>query len=342
MKRFFTLATFPLIGLVLLATAWFWSARDFRLRFFGETAEGRIVGMALEREGGSDLVVGINTDLVLTQANGEQVRASYRDYSLVSTILPAGTSDHPSQLSPALEGVLADVVRGSAEDVRWALLRESRRVGYPRRIVRIEKTETVRGAFDLASYPEFALDDGKLALMPRDGEPIPTGEVTVRAVFDHSDIAVIDQNRGDSLVDYQFLHDGKPSEPDQKDFFLRTEPHPTQFLPVFGFIADGQPVARLSHIGRHGGPTLALVLFGPCRVYYDPANPVEAILMSDPGPVGSEPLAWFSEYCEGLFGQWGSTALIALAGLLFLGTGLILISLAVRPSHNLAISSEDR
>ncbi len=62
--------------------------------------------------------------------------------------------------------------------------------------------------------------------------------------------------------------------------------------------------------------------------------------MSDPGSVGSKPLAWFSEYCEGLFGQWGSTALIALAGILFLGTGLILISLAVRPSRNLTIASE--
>ncbi len=93
MKRFLTLATFPLIGLVLLATAWFWSARDFRLRLFGEAAEGRIVGMALEREGGSDLVTGIDTELILTLANGEQVRASYRDYSLESsTLQPAGSS----------------------------------------------------------------------------------------------------------------------------------------------------------------------------------------------------------------------------------------------------------
>jgi hypothetical protein len=212
------------------------------------------------------------------------------------------------------------------------LLRESRRSEDPLRVVRIEKTETIHGFFGLGIIPPvLSLANGR----PAPGDPGQTGPeagvVMIRAVFDRSDPALVDQNKGETMMRYEHLREGQTFTPAKQDFFLFSEPYATQFFPVFGFEANGLPVARLSHIGRHGGPTLALQLFGPGVVYFDPKQPSDAILTADPGPVGGDPLGWFSRLCEGIFSQWGSTALIAIAGLAAVLTGLLLISLHLIP-----------
>jgi hypothetical protein len=229
-----------------------------------------------------------------------------------------------------LARVVSDSVRGEAEILRWALLREARRAEDPRRVVRIEKTETIRGYFDQETLPVvMTLRDGELVMDPNGGEPADT--VTIRAVFDRTDPAVIQKSKGDSLVSYEYVRNGEPFTPEKRNFFLFAEPYSTQFRPVFGFEANGKPLARLSHIGRHGGPTLALQLFGNCRVFYDPKNPAEAILTALAGPVNGDPLGWFSRLCEGVFGQWGSTALIVIAGGTFFFVGLVFLSLVLIP-----------
>ena len=327
MKRFLTLSVFPLIGLALLATALAWSGRDLRLRFQGQPAEGRIIGMALQRDGKNDLLIGLDTHLTLTLADGTRIDARFRDYAPDKA---PETSGAPQ--SPELQRVIADAVRGDAEIIRWALLRESRSTEDPRRVIRIEKTETIHGYFDLEKIPVL-LDsrDGRLAMSETDGVSATPNTAVIRAIFDFSNPQTVTTNKGESLVEYEYLRNGAVFTPAKKNFFLSAEPYTTQFLPVFGFEANGDAIARLSHIGRHGGPTLALRLYEKCMVYYDRNNPAEAILMAAPGPVKGDPLIWFSRLCEGIFGQWGSSSLIALAGLGFLITGSIFISLAIWP-----------
>lgn len=344
MKNLLRLSVFPLVGILLLVMAFFWSERDLRLRFFGQSAEGRIVGMALQREDGrSDLLTGLDTDLALTLADGGELKGRFRNYELQSAVLISadGTSREVTAadleknsplLGEKLAQVLNDSLRGDAEILRWALLREGRRTDDPRRVVRIEKTETVRGYFDLESLPlVLAMRNGEV-VMDREGKtPDEAGTVTIRAVFDRSDSEALLKNKGDSMTFHEYVRNGEGITPEKKNFFLFAEPYGTQFLPVFGFDAGGNPLARLSHIGRHGGPTLALQLYGPCRVFYDPMNPSEAILTALPGPVNGDPLGWFSRLCEGVFGQWGSTALIVIAGAGFFITGLFFISLVAIP-----------
>ena len=339
MKRTVILAVFPLIGLALLLTAFLWSWRDVNLRLRGQSVEGRIVGMALQRQDKSDLLTGLDTALTLGLADGGKIEALYRDYTLVSAIdennrqltpteLDAATALQSSPLSPDLRRVLADALHGKAEIIRWALLREGRRLEDPRRVLRIEKTETIHAFLDLKEVPVVMdLRDGKIHLPD---SPTP-GTVTIRAVFDSSDAGAIAKRKGDTLEEYEYLREGVSFTPDKKDFFLFAEPYQTQFLPVFGFVGNGQAIARLSHIGRHGGPTLALRLYEDCLVYYDRKNPEEAILMATPGPINGDWLAWFSRLCEGFFAQWGSGSLIALAGLTFIATGAVFISLAIWP-----------
>ena len=344
MKNLVRLSILPIIGLALLALAFFWSQRDLRLRLFGQTAEGRIVGMALQRaDGRSDLLTGLDTGLVLTLADGGQVKASFRNYGFQSAALIFADGTSRELAAADLEGddplagkvlarVVNDSLRGDAEISRWALLREGRRSDDPRRVVRIEKTETVRGYFDLETLPVvLAMQDGDVVMDPDGKIPARAGTVTIRAVFDRSDPGTIQKNKGDSMVSYEYLRNGEAITPAKKNFFLFAEPYATQFRPVFGFEAGRNPLARLSHIGRHGGPTLALQLYGGCRVFYDRGNPSEAILTALPGPVNGDPLGWFSRLCEGVFGQWGSASLILIAGAGFLLTGLLFISLVVVP-----------
>lgn len=348
MKRFITLAIFPLIGLTLLLTSMIWSGRDLTLRFTGNAAQGTIAGMALQRDGMSDLLVGLDTRITLTLADGSRIHAAYQNYEFLSAHRQTtdGTPDRPlskadlntlgtntaSPLSPEQRRVIGDSIRGNAEIIRWALLRESRRSNDPRRVLRIEKSENVRGHLDLEKLPMlYGIQDGQLVLS-NDGLAMPaTNALSIRGVFDFSDAKAVAANKGETLIEYSYLRNGLAITPAKRDFYLASEPYTTQFLPIFSFTANGKPLARISHIGRHGGPTLALQLYGKCSVYYDRSNPAEAILMATPGPVNGDPLGWFSRLCEGIFAQWGSGSLIAIAGLAFLFAGLVFISLAVYP-----------
>jgi hypothetical protein len=340
------LSILPLVGIAFLVAAFLWSERELRLRFLGEAAEGHLVGMALQRGSHADLLAGIDTDLALTLASGERLTASYADGTLVSAALhPAGASPGGSpsarpldattlaaEFSAELSSALAVAASGDATAIRWALQREGRRPEDPRRVLRIEKTETVRGWFGLPSVPEvLGLRDGELHL----DDTEHTGIVRIRAVFDFSDPAAVQANKGESLVEYAYNQNGRPMEPEKKNFYLQAEPYATEFRPVFAYEFGGRSVARLSHIGRHGGPTLALRLFEPCRVFVDPNQPELAVVTALPGAVAGAPLEWFSRLCEGTFAQWGATALIALAGLMFITVGLLFASLAIWPSRKI-------
>jgi hypothetical protein len=327
MKRLFPSLLFVGVGLALLFASYTWCKRELNLRLHGQPAAGRIVGMALTRPTHTDLLTGIDTRLVLTLADGTRVVADYRDHVLQAP----PSADLAGKLAP----VLSDAVGGQADIVRWTLLRESRRPDDPHRVVRIEKTETIHGYFNLPKLPPLlGWRDGRLVL-----DPLPAGSqagtVRIHGDFDYRNPASVKANKGDSLVAYDYQRLGASFTPEKRNFFLFAEPYATQFRPVFAFTANGQAVARLSHVGRHGGPTLALRLFGECRVYYDPRNPTEAVLLAHIGPGQGEWLAWFSRLCEGIFAQWGSAALIALAGLLFIGTGLLFLSLLLFPSKHL-------
>ena len=363
MPPFFRLSILPLIGCALLLVSVIWSQRELKLRFLGQPAEGQLIGMVLQRTQTADVLAGINTALVITLANGDRIQASFIDYTLsTSSILPVG--DNPSgeaatvaaqtrqaelgkppltvALSDNIQVILDEIVRGNAELVRWALLRESRRAPDPTRIVRIEKTEVVDGYLDVPEVPEvFVLQNGELLLKAGEAISPYAGEFRIHAVFDVTNPELVKSQKGDSLIEYSYARNGTDITPEKKDFFLSAEPYSTQFRPIFAFEANGIAVARLSHIGRHGGPTLALRLYGPCRVYFDKAHPEQAFVTAVAGPVGKDPLGWFSRYCEGLFGQWGSTALIALAGLLFILTGLVFISLSVFPPKKITMQLQD-
>lgn len=341
MKRPLALLIFPALGLALLFFAWFWSVREIRLRANGTPVEGRIAGMVLQRAGNSDLITGIESHLVLQRASGERVMAESKDGILTSvkTIAADGTSTTvpldalDETLGEAESRVLEDARTGQAEAIRWALLREARRAAMGSEIVRIERTDTVDGYFGLDAVPQV--------LDVRDGRPLmkdqTPGRAVVRAVFDQAAPPGDGGRQGEVLVEYSFTLDGGEFAPAKRDFLLASEPYTTQFLPVFVYSSGGPQLARTSHVGRQGGPTLALRLHRPCRVYLNPDNPAEAVLMADVGPADHHDLlGWFSRYCEGLFAQWGSTALMVLAGLTCLLTGLILISLAIWPGRTTA------
>ncbi len=352
MRKILALSILPLLGLVFIATALFWNKRELRLRFLGEEAEGRIVGMVLQRAGSADLLTGLDTTLVLELANGDRLTATYRNYAPVAgsyqsasapsprairvADLVPGTPGTDPALTPALSQVLENVLRGDAAIIRWALLREARRTTDVRRVLRVEKTEHVRGYFGVPVIPEvMGMKEGEL-LLAADGRPSATeGTASIRAVFDRRDVAADSSRKGESLVSYEYRRNGEAVEPAKRDFFLSAEPYTTEFRPAFAFDVDGATVARLSHIGRHGGPTLALRLYTGCKVYFDPRNPAEAIVIADPGPIGGMWLNWFSRACEGLFSQWGSGALIVFAGTLFIGVGFAVISLVLWPSRHL-------
>lgn len=328
---------------MLLLLALLWSERELKLRFLGEPTKGQLVGMVLQRQDHSDLLTSIETELVATLANGDEIHTTYRDYELVTAdFLPRGAREpralSQAELNPDVRAVLSlelrqainEAVRGDVEVIRWMLMRESRRSNDFQRVLRLEKTETVHGYFKVPQLPEVLPLNGDRITLLQDSDRY-AGVIKIHAVCDRTDPALVEKNKGQVLTDYEYTLNGQPVVPTKKNFYLTAEPYSTEFRPVFAFDANALRVARLSHIARHGGPTLALRLYGSCQVYYDPKNPTEAVLIADPGAIKGDWLAWFSRACEGTFGQWGSGSLIALAGFIFLSVGMLFISLAIKP-----------
>ncbi len=340
----------PLVGLAFLLAAFFWGQREFKLRFFGESAEGRIVGMVLQRADNADLLTGLDIDLRLSLASGQQITARYANGVLTRATADDEGNKHASadalvaELSAELRRVLSEAASGDATVIRWALQREGRRSDDPRRVLRIEKTETVSGWFGVPILPEV-LDwhEGRLQLRNEAISPetakVPAynekGIVRIHAAFDRSDLNAVQAQKGETLVSYSYELNGESIVPTRKNFFLYAEPYTTEFRPVFAYNHAGKGVARLSHIGRQGGPTLALRLFEPCLVYVDPQKPEQAVVTAVPGPVAGAPLTWFSRLCEGIFAQWGTVALIAFAGTMFIVVGLLYVTLSIWPSKRI-------
>lgn len=346
MPLWLRLTVLPVTGLALLLAALLWSKQELKLRFFGQPAQGLVVGMALVRADEADLLAQLETELVLTLANGELLLTRHVNHrpSFLGYQKQAGGPTEPlaltaleetvSPLSEPLRRATQECVTGDATLVRWTLQREARRVDDPTRVVRVEKTETVRGWFNLPAVPDvLPFSDGRIDL--GDVHAPHAGVVRIHAVFDHSDPRAVQEARGESLVEFSYERNAGAVTGKKRNFFLAAEPYETEFRPVFAYESDGVGVARLSHIGRQGGPTLALRLFQPCRVYYDAQHPEQAIVTALPGPVEGSPLDWFSRLCEGIFAQWGATTLIALAGSMFIVTGLGFLSLVLFPSRKL-------
>jgi hypothetical protein len=321
MIRTLKLLLFPAIGVSLLALSVFVTRTPLRLRLLGTPADAAVVGMVISRPEATDVVSRIETELVLTLADGSLVSGSFVDR------LPVVS---PGEVGPELRRVIYDAVEGDAASVRWSLKREARRRSDPRRVVRIEKTERVHAVLDLPATPS------ELSLLSDVVVPVgatstaAVSRVVTRAVFDTTDAARLAAAKGDSMIEYERLRAGAVVTPAKRDFLLFSEPYATEFRPVFRYEVDGVTQVRVSHIGRRGGPTLALRLFRPCRVFHDPARPGQALVVADAGAPDGKLLAWFSRYCEGVFAQWGSAALIALAGAMFIFVGLVVLSFAIR------------
>jgi hypothetical protein len=145
---------------------------------------------------------------------------------------------------------------------------------------------------------------------------------------------------------YERTVDGLVTEPFRRDFVQFDEPYTTEFRQVFRFTSDGVNHAGLSDMGRQGGPSPTFRLFEPCRVAYPPADPGRAILLPHYGAhdVRTSPLVWFSFASEGFFSRWVYLCLLAGTGLGLVIMGLVVISLAVKPSlrllDDLAVNAE--
>lgn len=342
MTRLLRLAAMPLLGIVFIGVSAYLNWAQLRLRVTGEKVAGRVAGMAIVRGITNDVITSIETEVEVTRESGLGTRIDYVDYVMQAAwnVETNGATEAIStnEVGRDLVVLMEEVARRSAERIREILKREARkRTREGERVVRIVKTETARGYLDVGRLqPVLVWGEDGIRPIARDGHAITSGFVRTHAVFDMRDMAVVQSNKGETMVSYAQVRNWQLHEPASKNFVLYCEPYATEFRPVFTYEVGGKRYARLSHIGRHGGPTLALVLFGPCWVYYDKTAPEKAVLIANPGKMDGAVLAWFSRLCEGAFAQWGSGALIVLVGVFCIVLGLIQISLVVWPSERLA------
>ena len=337
MKRLAPFFVLPVLGLALLLAGFLWGGRDLRTRLIGEAVPANLPGMWITRAvGPSDLLTGISTELRFTTADGRIFLVHARNHRPLTAPSAAGGLDFPPDVKTFLEKSLA----GDIALLRGALRGEARRADDPARIVRVEKIETIHGYLGLPSAPPLLRADAADPLFPIvPADPalaVTRGEIRIRAVLDLSDPASLAERRGDSLATYEYLRAGVVTEPAKKNFFLHAEPSSTEFRPVYTYEVDGRRAfVRVSHIGRLGGPTLALRLFHGSTVYHDPAAPELGVLIADAGRPEGQYLAWFSRFCEGIFSQWSMTAILMCAGVIMIFVGLLAFSLVVKPSRHL-------
>ncbi|MCX7848057.1 MAG: hypothetical protein N2595_08535 [bacterium] len=340
------LSVLPLLGIGFIATSIYLNWAQLRLRVAGEKIAGQVAGMAIVRGVTNDVIFGIDTEVEMTYETGLGTRLLYKNYKVDAawTVMRDGVAEPlpTDDVSGEILQLAEEVARRSAERIREILKRESRkRRGNGERVVRIIKTETARGYLNVGKiHPVLDWDEKGIRPTSRGGQTPTTGFVRTHAVFDMRDMALVQSNKGEMMVGYAQTRNWELHTPSKQNFVLYCEPYTTEFRPVFAYEVSGRRYARLSHIGRHGGPTLALVLFGPCWVYYDKNAPERAVLIANPGRMEGGILAWFSRLCEGVFAQWGSGALIVMVGLFCLVSGLIQISLAIWPSKRLTSESK--
>ncbi|MDX6767610.1 MAG: hypothetical protein SFU85_12565 [Candidatus Methylacidiphilales bacterium] len=346
MKSFFKVVLVPGLGLLLVVLALIWCGRELRLVFFGEHTEARVVAMLLVRSTGTDLMRSTVTDITMQTPDGRRVFARFKDDQAIEgwVDLSGTVSSSPDrtgemaglqQMKPDWQQMVTQASKGDASVLRGILKREGRRSGDPDRIVAIGRTDRVEGWFGLADLPEgFDVDHG--GLVPK-GPAMTSGLgwIQISARFDRSDLAALDASRGELMKDYRYVKEGYDVQTTKRDFYLYAEPRSTEFRPVFQYSAGGRIITQISHIGRYGGPTLALQLFGPADVYFDPKKPEDSVLLAHVGPLEGRFLDWFSRVCEGLFGQWGGPAVVAFVGVCFLIAGLVHASLLFFPSRHL-------
>lgn len=343
MKAFLRFVTMPLLGVVFIGVSVYLNWAQLRLRVSGEKVAGKVAGMAIVRGRTNDVITSIETEVEVTYETGFGTLVEYCDYELRGAwrVERNGEKEEigTNEVRREILVLTEEVARRSADRIREIMKREARKsVREGERVVRIIKTETARGFLDVGRiHPVLKWDENGIRPVTRDGSDATTGFVRTHAVFDMRDTALVQSNKGDMMVSYAQLRNGELHKPAKQNFMLYCEPYETEFRPVFTYQVGEQRYARLSHIGRRGGPTLALVLFGPCWVYYDKDTPERAVLIANPGKMDGAVLAWFSRLCEGAFAQWGSGALIVLVGLFFLLLGALQISLAVWPSKRLEL-----
>ncbi len=336
MKRIAPFLVLPVLGLTLLLAGFLWGGRDLRTRLFGEAVPARLPGMWITRAAGSsDLLTSISTECRFTTADGRIFLIHARNHRPLTASGTLPEADFPPHLKTFLDKSLAaDIAL-----LRGALRGEARRADDPARIVRVEKIETIHGYLGLPSAPPLLRADAAdplFPIVPADPALAATrGEIRIRAVLDLSDPAALAERRGDSLAAYDYLRAGVATEPAKKNFYLYAEPSSTEFRPVYAYEVDGRSFVRVSHIGRLGGPTLALRLFHDSTVYHDSAAPELGVLIADAGRPEGQYLAWFSRFCEGVFSQWSLTAILMCAGAVMIFVGLLAFSLEVKPSRHL-------
>jgi len=103
MPPFLRLSILPLIGCALLLSSVIWSQRELKLRFLGQAAEGQLIGMVLQRAQSADILAGIDTDLLLTLANGDRIQANYSNYELRNSRILSENAEPVCPISAAME-----------------------------------------------------------------------------------------------------------------------------------------------------------------------------------------------------------------------------------------------
>lgn len=343
MTRVLRLAAMPVLGMMFIGVSAYLNWAPLRVRLTGEKVAGRVAGMAIVRGRTNDVITSIETEVEVTYETGLGTLVGYTDYELRGAwrVEKDGGKEEigTNEVRREVVALAEEVARRSADRIREIMKRESRKSAREgERVVRIIKTETARGFLDVGRLqPALTWDETGIQPVNRDGSTVTAGFVRTHAVFDMRDMAAVQSNKGDTMMSYRQERNGEEVRPEKRNFVLYCEPFSTEFRPVFTYEVAGKRYARLSHIGRHGGPTLALVLFGPCWVYYDKTAPEKAVLIANPGKMDGAVLAWFSRLCEGAFAQWGSGALIVLVGVIMIVLGMIQISLVVWPSGRLVV-----
>ena len=342
MKKLLLLLLLPVFGCVLIAAGFVWSRTELSVVRDGERTSGVIIAMVKARTNHADIIVGLSHQLTFATHSGEVIEVTLQNNQPVSVTVSnaAGRVSLPtaalasSAMHSPLPGnfsiQLWEVVRGDTEIIKRLLQRESKRTDDDR-IVRIEKLETAHVQREINLLSErWETDGGTLKL------PGTTSTVTTRAFF-APPVSDAGTNHNSWLAAYERTVDGKVTEPFRQDFIQFDEPYATEFRPVFQFVADGTNYARLSDIGRLGGPSPTYRLFEPCRLAYPPTDPGRAILLPHYGSYDARtsPLVWFSFAAEGFFDRWVFVCLLAGTGLGLIVMGIIVISLAVKPSVRL-------
>jgi hypothetical protein len=326
-KKLLKSLVFPALTIFFLMVAWVTGGEDFITAIKGTATKADVTALVRCYDKQCDLIVDIEQELTMTQADGTVFSATANRDGIVNA----------DQFS---ENQLAAIntVKGTKSDaVGRFLLRENDKQTDDRivDIVRTERTQLLQDLPGPINHIEIA-DDGRVAAVIAGGKTLQAADgdsLVTRIQFSYiggSEEAA--EMKTDVKTIASRTLNGELTAHESEDFILYEKDYRYVFRAVFAYTGEFGSTATVSDVGARKGPRTGHGIGSKLLIAYMPGNPEQATILSNFAQLkGMKPLDAINRFFELTFGRWFFPAVSLLVAFVYLIMSIITVPLMLKP-----------